>query len=584
MLNKTKVFPFLLVFGLFLTENGSAFQEKKIPKPKPIKSSKSVEIDSTKQHQNRLEIPEVLIFGKDRSIRVPTTKRTELESNAILPLDLDINRGQKSEPSSIDEDQIPDKVLTSLNHSSQVELRYGTYNSPFLSANHWHQFNKTSFDIEGMFEKSDGQYRNSQFENWMISFSAVYEFNFRNKIYAGGSFRSFDYGLWASSVDHKREWNQSQFRVGYNGTINESTQYELRFSQVKSPIESDIDQLPDSLSQINNREKNREISAKLIRIWNNMEISFQAVTYTNKLDANINRIISIPNLGYINSISKLNINVARQISQNGFIRAGLDYQFYDLDSLGISDNRFNPVFEFTWNASSKVKFSGFYKSFWRLTTRQQLLEINPASDLQLTDSPIEDIKSSAGVGLQWQMNPLSSLSLSYNYQDIENLQAWMVPDNSDPFTLFRIRTFPKAHLSLFKLEFAYGNLAPYRIRSTILISGSSIDDFGNTLPADPAERKIPYLEDVKFPVEFEYRLNTNVIASVTGDYLSSRVFSLSQPVLGKSFLRLNARINYKKDKFELYILSTNILDQKYQIWQNYMENGIQIFSGLKVIF
>lgn len=577
-----KIIVPVFTFFLLLFTDSMAFQEKKIPKPKPIKSIKTTKSDSTKQEQNRLEIPEILIFGKDKSVRAPSAKRTGHDKKTILPIDLKTS-GEKSQPGPSSGEKVPGQTLHSLNHSSQIELRFGTYNSPFLSANHWQQMGKLSLDVEGYFDKSDGQFHNSQFENWMINLSGVYEFNFRNKLLVGGNFYSYDYGLWASTVE-RRHWNQSQFQVGYNGAVKDNMQYELRFYQANSPTGDDIDYSYDSLDRSMNREKNREISAKVIQIGNNWAMSLEAKTYTNRNSSNRSFAISIPNLPFTNSLSKIALEVAKQINQFGFVKFGMGYQFYDLNDLNISKNRFQPSFEFNWNASPKVRLTGFYQSFYRLTTRQQLLEINPAADLLLQDSPIEDIKSSVGFGLEWQMSPLATLSLSYNYQNIENLQAWTMPDNSDPAFLFRIRTFPKAHLSLFKLKLAVGNLDPYRFSSTILISGSSIDDFGSTLAQTPDTEDIPYLEDVRFPIEFEYLLHPNVVASISGDYLSTRVFELSQPILGKSFMRLNSKISYKKNNIEIYLLGTNILNQKYQVWQNYRENGAQVFTGLKVIF
>ncbi|MEE9168433.1 MAG: TonB-dependent receptor [bacterium] len=565
-------------------------QDKKIPKPKPIAPSKSADKDSLDQ-QTRLEIPEVLILGEDISVRLPGSKRVERVSDSILPIEQRANRRLESQPVSAATDKFPGRQTASLDHSSQVEARYGSYNTLSLFGKHWRQLERLSLDLEGSFDKSDGQFNNSQFENWRIGFAGSYDLNQRHRLNAGARFSSYDYGLWGSPFEHKRDWSQLEIFAGLSGWLNPMSRYEFRFSQSNSPREGQIDSVAGVDTIPSFREKNRDIALKFMQTRGAWEFSlggnillnrYETAPETNPLLFPLNR--------NTNSLSDIFLGIGKQLGQNGSVNLGVRYQFYDLDELNQDDGRFQPSFEFNWSASPYVRFAGFYKSLFRLTTRQQLLAINPAANLAIPHSPIEDVNVSVGLGLEWRPNSLSSFNLSYNYQKIDNLQIWQIGEvvgsgvDAPENYLFRVGAMPRAHLSFLTLVFTAGNLKPYRFRSTLILSGSAIDEFGNSISPEPLEQDIPYLEDVRLPLEFEYLLLPNLTATISGQYLSTRVFELSQPQLGKSYVRLNAKLSYKKNLFVFYLLGTNLLDQKYEIWQRYRETGIQVFAGSKVSF
>lgn len=577
----------LLLLALFVAAVPVRAQtEKKIPKPRSLPTGASARDTTQNGKEDRLEIPEVLILGENTLFRNAKSKQINPASDAIMPQETQGSRQFDSQPESGSGEKIPEQKGSPVNHNSLVELRYGTYQSPYIYARHWHQLNRFSFNVEGSFDKSEGQFDNSQFQLWDLNGYFGLQLDPNHRIFGSGYFGSNEYGLWASAFDHQRDWTKAGIQVGAQGRLSPSSQYEVSVSQEVMPRERSIDLLPDSLNFRSIREKNRNIRGKVVEQAGQWQFGGSIDALFNKTESARGSIVG---RRFSNALVRLTVELERKIGDAASFSGGLNYQFYDLDSLNVNDSQFRPTLSFSWNLSPRFRISSTYDSFWRMTTRQQLLSINPAANLNFSHSPVEEVKHSFGVNLEWRIDAGSVVNLAYNFQKINNLQIWRAPDVTpgapDIATnyLFPITSIPEAHLSIFKVSLTSGDLRPYRFRTQLILSGSGIDEFGVAGPS-PAETDIPYLEDVRLPVEFEYLVHPDVTVMASGNYLGSRVFETNQPLLGDSFFTLDGRITYRKDFFEAYILVKNLLDQKYEIWNRYPETGIQAFAGVKVKF
>ena len=168
-MKKQIIVPVLLVtlslfwYGIIL---GHDLQQKKIPKPKPLQNLTSGSQDTTaqKQQKERLELPDVWIIGKATAIRIPIGKVVSSDLAAIRLKKPEFKREGSIPSNYASPEQTPKFQPSEKNHATSLDVRFGNYNSTFMSVAHWQQMEKVKINFDSNYDRSDGQHPNSQFE------------------------------------------------------------------------------------------------------------------------------------------------------------------------------------------------------------------------------------------------------------------------------------------------------------------------------------------------------------------------------------------------------------------------------------
>ena len=259
---KKQIILTLLLAGISLFWNGILFGQdrppKKIPKPKTVTNLRSGAQDSSTQQQQkeRLELPDVLIIGKNTEIRMPTKKIVSAGLTSIKFENPKQNR-QGSIPSSYSSpEQTPKFQVSEKKHATGIDVRFGNYNSTKISVNHWQELEKAKINFDSNYDRSDGQYPNSQFERWRVGLLGEYQLSPQHFLSLSGNFAANNYGLWTEE-NHKRKWNQFIIKAGLRGKFTPKFGYQMQMGQDKTPTQNNIEIDPAIEDIVLNREKNR---------------------------------------------------------------------------------------------------------------------------------------------------------------------------------------------------------------------------------------------------------------------------------------------------------------------------------------
>lgn len=568
--------------------------QKKIPKPRALPTTQTKQ-DSTalEPQKERLELPEVLIVGKNLSIKKPGSKHLFGGLSNIKIGQMKILKYETDPSSYTSPAQTPQFEPTKINHATGAEVRFGTYNSAYIKANHWQQFKKVKIDFDGKYERSEGQYQNSQFEYWNVAFGLEYQFSPKHSLFGAGKYKTNKYGLWAFEK-HQRKWDQFILDFGLRGKFSPRFGYTVTVQQNRTPIQKDIEiESPFPNLRIN-REQNRLINGILQYRSNEWGFQLNGKYLSNKSQKYENGKLFVEQIGELipsndNSYSSIKLGATKYLGQKGSVAIGANYQYYKLDVLESKKSKVNPWAEVNLNITPKFRLFTIYEPRLRYITQSELLVFNP---FYFTDSdhfPVEDYKHAIDIGIEWRLMPGLSSQVTYQYRSIENLLYWEnlinpFVANLTPTNLFKLNSLAKGHFSLLKIDLSIGNSRPFDIKSSLTFLNSGIDKIGNELQIEAVPNDIPYLEDVSWPTEFNYRFHPNWTASVIANYFGSRYYSLIFPDKSKSIWQLNGKLNYYVEGINFYLLGTNLLNQKYEIWQNYSATGSQFFIGIEAKF
>jgi len=593
--NSIKLFVYLWVFSFFCTTIilGQDPPTKKIPKPKPLRNLPTTQDSAKKAEKEKLELPDVLILGKDTAIRKPSDKFISSRLAAINLKQINIER-EKSLPSTYNSpEQTPEFEPLEKSYGTGLEVRFGTYSSALIKINHWQEFKKLKINFDSDYDRSDGQYDNSQYEKWRVALLGEYQLSPTHWFVINGGLKDNKFGLWADK-NHKRKLTQYNFGLGFKGKFSPKFGYSILLDQNKIPLQKDIEVDPKIKNITLNRERNRDIQGLLFYESNEWNFQLKGNVLTNKYNKYVSGLLvdstlSDPLSSTKNSFTSVELSAGRQLGAKGTLTFGAVYEYYKLDEFDSTANRVNPYLKLNYNLTPSVQIFTSYQPKWRFVTHRELFNFNPFYYSGSGHYPIEDHRHSIDIGAEWKLPQNSVVRLTYQFRSIKNFLIWDSSFESwmatvTPENLFQIRGLEKVHLSILKADFFIGNLKPFQIRSSISFLNSGIDELGPNQPLPQLTNDIPYLEDVSWPTEFNYQFQKDWTLSLIANYFGSRAFSLYIPEKGESIWLLNAKLNYHTNGLNFYLLGRNLLNQKYRIWQDYPETGSQFYIGVEAKF
>lgn len=587
----------ILFFALFLFgSNLSPAQtnaKKKIPRsqtlPPPAQTVQDTTV--TEQRKERLELPDVLILGKAANIRKPEHKMSFTRVSILNLKTLKVPRSIPVPSSYSSPEQTPSFEPVTGNRTTGLEIRFGTYNTTYLNFNHLQKINRLKIDFYSEYNRSDGQFNNSQFENWLISMTGEYQYSARHAFFAGGNYLAKKYGLWTYS-DYQRQFHIFDVWAGVKGRLANNLHYQFRFDLNKTPLQKNIEISPPIHNLILNRENNQDLAGELTYRSTDWQLQLQSRILFNSFYPYKSGEPVVNSAGNLlptvkNRFSTVQLAFSRYLPRRGFITFGALYDFYRLDLFSKKASRLNPFVKLSWLLSPRWRVYAKYAPHYKFISNYDLLTLNPFYYTESSHNPVEDYRQSFDIGAEWTPFAYGSVRFTYQYRSVENFLIWQ--SSYEPFWqkftpshLFKLNGLEKVHLSWLKVDFLIGSTNSLQIQSSLTLLNSGIDALGDQFQTPTVTSDLPYFEDVSWPTEFRYRLAKNWTATMIAHYFGPRTFSLTEPERGKSIWLLNAKIEYRISGINFYLFARNLLNQKYQIWQNYPETGAQIFAGIEM--
>jgi outer membrane receptor protein involved in Fe transport len=237
-------------------------------------------------------------------------------------------------------------------------------------------------------------------------------------------------------------------------------------------------------------------------------------------------------------------------------------------------NHFSPELEIVATPNDKLgvilKFSSGYSSL----NYSNLWEVNQFVSQRLQFIPSKkELDAKLGI----EVNPLSKVTVSgiVTYQKWDKYSYWVREAKSGLFTLDALKNLTFTTVALQSTI----NLLPN------LKLDAGIHFVWDDVQADSAtgnDPHTPYLEKFRMPVSLGYRFDRTTEASLSFHWIGPRFISLHDDTKLAAFGLLQMNIEKRVQKhISAYLKGDNLLNQNYQLWQNFPGMKLYFEIGLK---
>lgn len=530
----------------------------------PDTSKKSGQKIQPKKDRPKLELPDVLIYGTDRSVRLTGDKLNKYHEDVKLVAPI-INYQPLSEDLSFENNK--DLFRTqrkSTDSKTLLQLDAGRYQQFDVMASRWKEAEKYNYTVQANYGRSNGQYENSQYYQGWIKGQFGIRLSPNLFVSSQGAFQLFDYGLYGSQFeDLQRETSGGKIKVDAQWSIEAEQSTELSIYFQQNNYKDD--------DAINYRSKLVERNIGLISTYetkyHSTPIFIRALYEYHKLN---NPDIDVPNSQkYLQLKSWLTFKVKQYI----IIKPGILFENLEVND-SFSEYQFSPDLELIATPVTKIGlllkasrgyFPLNYCNWW---------EKNPFVSPPTNFIPMKkEMELKFGI----EYHPYSSVSLSGEVirQNWKNYAYW---SHDAQIGLFQLRPLEKVMLTIcsFQSKFTLSSKLSFDVGVQFKFDSVKDDSLvknGNNLP---------YLERLRFPFNFEYKINETTQALLNFLWVGPRYISLTENEKLSKLTLLSFQVEKQFHKnFSVFIEGNNLLDQKYEFWLNYLGMGLYFEVGLK---
>jgi len=530
----------------------------------PDTSKKTAQKLQPKEEQPKLELPDVLIYGTDSSVRIFGNKldRTNEDVKLVAPiihyqpmtkeLEIENHKGYfQSQKKCIDSRTI-------------LQLDAGRYLQFNIETGRWKEAENYNYSVLGNYERSNGQYENSQYYQGSIKAQLGFRLTPNFIISSRGNFRLFEYGLYGAQLnDLQRKINGGKIKIDALWSI--ATEQSVDFSvyyQQNSCKDGDADNYKSKLVERN------------IGLFSTYQIKYRSIPifirgfyeYQKLNDATID---SATSQKYLQLKSWLSL----KFKQYFIIKLGILFENINLSN-SFSKYQFSPDIEIIATPTTKLGIvlkgtGGYYPLNY-----SNLCEQNPFISHEIHFYPMKkELELKFGI----EYNPSSSVSLSSEVfrQNWKNYAFW---SREAKIGLFQLNSFEKIALTIVNFQTRFTITPKLKLDAGVQINFDQIKDDSLAKSGN----HLPYLEKLRFPFNFEFKINETTQALMTFLWIGSRyVRTTDNEKLSKfGLLSLHFEKQFYKN-ISVFVEGNNLLNQKYEFWQNYRGMGFYFEAGVK---
>ena len=193
--------------------------------------------------KRKLTIPDIVIYGKDRTHVPMEQKEFPLQEDPAFPPEM-VYRQKTSVPEEmlLEQKQMPVQASAQSRAGAvtgRVMAGYGSFNSLLFSVYHLHGLEILEYELRGDIHSSSGHVDHSEYTIWDVGVGIMPALGRQKARIELGMSRA-DYAMWgADHPSRQREFEESYISVNMAGDIRHSLLYDLNFSGANLAVESD---------------------------------------------------------------------------------------------------------------------------------------------------------------------------------------------------------------------------------------------------------------------------------------------------------------------------------------------------------
>lgn len=540
---------------------GLAQEQKELPPVLPFSPPDSV---ARRQDRPQLELPEVLVYGRDTSLRLPGEKLT-VEHPPAVPLRETWAATADTGAAAIREELFAGG-RPSL-HWLSVRLEGGSYWTANGEARYRKSAGRLTYGAGMSFRRSDGAVDNGHYAILGLGGQVAYPLPERGTVEAHLSLTQADYGLAGATLPDTARALQAQRHamaasVGTRAEVGVARDGRLTICYDYSSLRSSDDTLTARLGRL---------AADLHRLETTASVR-------------VGRSDVFGRIGYLGEGYRS--GGAQKSRWNSFVQAegGIsgDVLGYGRVYLALGLHGFSWPGE-GWTsgfaATARLGLATSPKMGWTLELRRAY-DYRPLGDRSAEnpyyapDLELQPVRTNFActVGAEWQLAPDLVLVARAGRAWLQDQWYWQ----REPATgLFTTGVVPKLKLSYGTLALRYVPNSRLDIEARCLLWRDSF-----RLEQWPRAADAPYLAHRRLPVTVSYRLGDRTRIELSSDVISSRCAEISSQTKLAPYTLLGCVITHQLGKrCVILVRGENLTNSKYERWQGYGEMGLRILAG-----
>ena len=525
--------------------------------------------DKIEAEKPQLELPDVVVFGQDREVRVIGGKESLTPESPSL-----VKPESPYEPISIWFERESSKPqvegsASGLKKLSWASLQGGGYSALMIDGGHWQKYSLGDYRARAWLDRSSGQFNNSSFSQGGISGKVSYELQPQ----VVGTFRA-EYARFSRRLHDSELAKQDFSRQASTGSLGAELQYDLnKLSDGRLGLEIGSSGVQSDTSS-NRIDKTSDFWYDLNFSYSTQWLNFQ-ITASGRYIREVMDLLK-DSTSMKSSLGEIGVQGFTRLSKSLTAVFGFTYQSNAADSFA-SLSRISPYARINLTPSSRLGLTGILftgleqKTFTRWWQENPYIGHRPAL-------VADNTQFSFRLESDLELVPNLRLRGSFLRSWMERMHYW----EQNPVTrLIDLRQIRNPELT----EIQIGMIADLSTRTRLQASFVSYSDKIDKDGALPNLDRIPYRPDFRIPVRVSVQLLKDMYLGMQADINGIRRSRLNEASRLPAFGMMQATLT--KDFVEIisaFLSVNNILDSEYVIWENYQETGVTLNLGLRAKF
>ncbi len=539
-----------------------AQEQKELPPAHPFLLPDSV---ARPQERPQLALPEVLVYGRDTSVRLPGQKlAVQNQPEASLPLRKAWAVFAETAAAPTGEEHFPDGRPSP--HWLLVRLEGGSYWTANGEALFRHSGRRLNYGAEMSFRRSDGATDNGQYAIFALGGQVAYPMSGRGTVEGHLTLTQSNYGLAGATLPDtarflRAERHAMATNVGARAEVGVGRGGLLTICYDYCSLRSSDDTLAARCSRLAD-DQHRVETTTALRVGRSDllgRISYLREGYRSD-DAKHRW----------TSLVQAECGIAGDVLRHGRLYLALGLHGFSSPAQGWTS---------TLAATARLWVASSPNLGWTLELRRAYdyralgdrAAENPyyAPDVQL--QPVRT-NFACTIGAEWQLAPDLVLTARVGRAWLRDQWYWQrEPDTG----LFTTGLVPNVKLN-------YGTLALHYVPSDRLDVEARCLLWGDSFRLEqwPRAADVPYLARRRLPVTVTYRLGSRTRIELSADAISSRSAQIGSQEKLAPYGLLGCVITHQLGKrFVTFVRGENLTNTKYERWQGYREMGLTILAG-----
>lgn len=518
----------------------------------------------------RLELPDVLILGKDQYHRTVKSKKDLAPESPSL-----VHKQAAYEPLSIwfkrnEEKPYFEQTDSLTNRQLWGRLKGGSYLTFEGDAGAWQRLQHGDVAAYAWLDRSDGQHANSKYGQAGLFGMFSYEVAAKVKALLKAEYSHHSRGLQKSGYridDAVRYAGAGWLSANLQYDVNRLSDGNLGFKIGGLALTSDTSGVEIDKSDALYYKIHFDYTTQYKKTQIQAKGHYIRETLETKADS----------LRSHSGFGAVGVEIMQPLSSLFTAALGTDFQVYKLDSL-VNKSRFAPYGRINFIPSSKVGLSLHLSSGYLHNMFITDWQDNNYAAHRLPQQPATE---NFAFKLKGDVEITEHIKFrgSFSRQWMKEMFYWQSDTSTGLFS-----RYPIADTKLTEIEL--GVVA--EINDNTRLQASFID-YSDRIPAKEAQgaentlNRLPYRPDFRIPVRAFIQLLPDMHLTLTADIIGERKKNLVTDGVFPAHGLLHADVNYDITKAVSILFSAhNVLDTKYAFWDGYPEMGIVVLGGVRV--